>query len=151
MELTYRKAEAADAQRIAELFREMLQTIYHTEDVEDYEEGYLDNFFSKDREDLIYVAQWGEEVVAYLSVQVYRKEGYIYLDDLSVTGAYRSRGIGTKLIRMAETYAKDIGIVPIVFHVDKSNERAHELYKRLGYQDNEDQGDRMRMVKETEV
>ena len=31
-----------DVQRIRELFIEMLQTIYHTEDVEGYETGSLD-------------------------------------------------------------------------------------------------------------
>ena len=86
--------------------------------------------------------------MAFLSVEVHREEGYIYLDDLSVTDAYRSRGIGTKLIGMAEAYADEIGIIPVVFHVEKSNVRAHQLYKRLGYLDNEDQGSRMRMAKE---
>lgn len=51
-------------------------------------------------------------------------------------------------IKYREAYAKEIGIKVIVFHVGKSNERAHELYYRLGYEDNEDQGNRMRMVKE---
>ena len=148
MKLIYRKAEALDAPRIAELFMEMLRTIYNTDDVQGYEDGYLDKFFSTDQEDLIYVAEADGKVVAYLSVEVHRREGYIYLDDLSVTGAYRGQGIGTKLIKMAEEYAGQVGIIPVVFHVEKSNIRAHQLYKRLGYQDNEDQGSRMRMAKE---
>ena len=148
MELIYRQAEASDAERIADLFLEMLRTIYNTDDVKGYEAGYLDKFFSPEQEDLIYVAEAEGEVVAYLSVEVHRSESYIYLDDLSVTGAYRSQGIGTKLIKMAEEYAGQVGIIPVVFHVEKSNIRAHQLYKRLGYQDNEDQGSRMRMAKE---
>ena len=47
-----------------------------------------------------------------------------------------------------EDYCKSIGIPVIVFHVEKTNERAHQLYQNLGYLDNEDQGSRMRMVKE---
>ncbi len=148
MELIYRKAKSTDAPRIADLFLEMLRTIYDTDDVKGYEEGYLDRFFSAEREDLIYVAEADGKVVAYLSVEVHRSESYIYLDDLSVTSAYRGQGIGSKLIKMAEEYAGKIGIIPVVFHVEKSNIRAHQLYKRLGYQDNEDQGSRMRMAKE---
>ena len=72
---------------------------------------------------------------------------YVYLDDLSVTGAYRGRGIGTALIRQAEAYVERLGIPHIVFHVEKANERAHGLYLRLGYRDDEEQGERIRMAK----
>ncbi len=49
---------------------------------------------------------------------------------------------------LAEDYSKDIVVSAIVFHVEKTNENAHKLYRKLGYMDNEDQGNRMRMVKE---
>ena len=42
MTCSIRKAVQGDEQRICELFIEMLQTIYHTEDVQGYEPGYLD-------------------------------------------------------------------------------------------------------------
>jgi len=44
MEYKIRRAMPADEQRIRELFIEMLQTIYHTEDVEGYETGSLDRY-----------------------------------------------------------------------------------------------------------
>ena len=147
MKFVYRKAELSDSKRIAELFIEMLRIIYNTNDVDGYENGYLDKYFSES-EDLIYVAELDKEVVAFLSVEVYKDDGYVYLDDLSVTKKCRNEGIGTKLISMAEDYCKSIGIPVIVFHVEKTNERAHQLYQKLGYLDNEDQGSRMRMVKE---
>ncbi len=147
MDFVYRKAELSDSKRIAELFEEMLRTIYHTEDVEGYEDGYLDRFFSE-AGDLIYVAELEKEVVAFLSIEVYKEDGYIYLDDLSVTAACRNQGIGTKLISLAEDYSQSIGISAIVFHVEKTNERAHQLYRKLGYMDHEDQGKRIMMVKE---
>ncbi len=147
MKFVYRKAELSDSKRIEELFIEMLRTIYNTNDVDGYENGYLDKFFSES-EDLIYVAELEEEVVAFLSIEVYKDDGYVYLDDLSVTEKYRDKGIGTKLISLAEDYSKDIGVSAIVFHVEKTNENAHKLYRKLGYMDNEDQGNRMRMVKE---
>ena len=147
MDFLYRKAERSDSEIIAELFIEMLRTIYNTNDVDGYENGYLDKFFSES-EDLIYVAEIDKEVVAFLSIEVYKDDGYVYLDDLSVTEKYRDKGIGTKLISLAEDYSKDIGVSAIVFHVEKTNVNAHKLYRKLGYMDNEDQGNRMRMVKE---
>ncbi len=147
MDIKYREARKSEIERINELFIEMLKAIYRTDDVDGYEEGYLERFFDNN-EDCIFVAEFQEEIVGFLSVQVYRDEGYIYLDDLSVSAKFRDQGIGTKLIEMAETYVREIGIKVIVFHVEKSNARAHELYYRLGYEDNEDQGNRMRMVKE---
>ena len=147
MEFVYRKAEKSDSGRIAELFEEMLRTIYHTDDVKGYEDGYLDKFFSGNG-DRIYVAELEKEVVAFLSVEVYREDGYIYLDDFSVTAACRGKGIGTKLIRLAEDYAESEGIPAIVLHVEKTNEGAHQLYRKLGYRDHEDQGNRILMVRE---
>ena len=147
MKFVYRKAELSDSKRIAELFIEMLRTIYNTNDVDGYENGYLDKFFSES-EDLIYVAELDKEVVAFLSIEVYKDDGYVYLDDLSVTEKYRDKGIGTKLISLAEDYSKDIGVSAIVLHVEKTNVNAHKLYRKLGYMDNEDQENRMRMVKE---
>ena len=147
MAFTVKTAVPEDEKRIRELFIEMLRTIYHTEDVEGYESGYLDKYWS-DSEDRIYVAA-DSSVEAFLSVEVYREpETYIYLDDFSVTAACRNRGIGTKLIRLAEGYAESAGIPAIVLHVEKTNEGAHQLYGKLGYRDHEDQGNRILMVKD---
>ena len=49
---------------------------------------------------------------------------------------------------MAEDYSDSIGIPAIVLHVEKSNETARQLYRKLGYRDDEYQGTRIRMVKE---
>ena len=146
MDYVLRKAKAVDTIRIEELFIEMLQAIYHTDDVEGYGTGFLDKFFS-DKEDWICVAEYENDVVAFLSIEVYKDEDYIYLDDLSVKEGCRNQGIGTKLIHAAEKYAREIGITKIVFHVEKENENAHRLYSRLGYNEDTYEGSRIRMSK----
>ena len=143
-EISIRQADRRDETRIRELFLEMLRTISQKEDAEGYESGYLDKFF-RGGEDRIFVADDGR-VAAFLSVEVYREpQTYVYLDDLSVTEAYRNRGIGTRLIRTAESYAKEIGIGDIVFHVLKTNRSAFRLYERLGYAVFRDDGTRVLM------
>ena len=142
-----RKAIKADEPRIRELFIEMLQTIYSTDDVEGYEDGYLDNFFN-DNEDWICVAEVNGSVAAYLSIEVHHEEeNFIYLDDLSVSSKYRSHGIGTSLIKTAEKFAHTQNIPAIVFHVEESNTGARKLYKRLGYSAMDEEKTRFRMIK----
>ena len=148
MEYILRPAIPEDEQRIRELFIEMLQTIYHTEEVDGYEPGYLDRYWNNS-EDRILVAEDGD-VIAFLSIEVHRDETpeYVYLDDLSVTEEYRNRGIGSALIRETERYIQEIGLKPILFHVEKSNTNAFRLYERLGYKIFRDDGDRYMMIKE---
>jgi ribosomal protein S18 acetylase RimI-like enzyme len=146
-EFVLRKAEPADRERIEALFVEMLRSIYRTDDVKPYEEGYLDKYFAGG-EDWICVAQEGDETVAFLSVEVHREqENYLYLDDLSVTERCRNEGLGTALIERAEDYAREIGIPAVVFHVEKSNEAAFRLYTRLGYTVCREDGSRLLMEK----
>ena len=144
-----RVAVPGDEKRIRELFIEMLQTICQTEDVQGYGTDSLDRYWN-DGEDRIYVAE-DNEVIAYLSVEVHREEkgDYVYLDDLSVTGKCRGRGIGSTLIHCAEAYAETIGISTILFHVEKANTAAFQLYKRLGYQIYRDDGSRYMMINGT--
>ena len=140
-----------DEQRIRELFIEMLQTVYRTKEVRGYEAGYLDRFWTGG-EERIYVAE-DETVVAYLSVEVHHdsEADYIYLDDLSVTEKYRGYGIGSALIREAEKYAREIGIHTILFHVERSNTAAFQLYERLGYKIYRDDGNRYMMIKTDDI
>ena len=146
MDYVLRKAKSSDTIRIEELFAEMLKAIYHTDDVDGYETGYLEKFFL-DKEDWICVAEYENDVIAFLSIEVHRDEDYIYLDDFSVAEGYRNKGIGTKLIHAVEKYAEEICITKIILHVEKANEAAYRLYLRLGYSDVADEGSRIRMSK----
>ena len=143
-----RNAVPADEKRIRELFLEMLRTIYHTNDVKGYDDDALDRFWNGN-EDRILVAE-DQEVIAFLSVEVHHDEkDYIYLDDFSVTEAYRNRGIGSELIHAAESYAKELRLPAIVLHVEKSNTSAMRFYERMGYTVCRDDGNRYLLVKDT--
>ncbi len=147
MEWTIRRAVKNDQSKINELFIEMLQTIYDEKNATGYEEGYLDHFFDN-HEDWICVEEINSSVVAYLSIEVHREqENFIYLDDLSVSEKFRGCGIGTELIKTAERFAKEMGVSIITLHVEKSNQSALKLYKRLGYSTVRDEETRLRMIK----
>ena len=144
-----RTAVPADERRIRELFVEMLRTIYGTDDVKEYDDGALDRFWTGN-EDRVYVAE-DHDVVAFLSVEVHHDMGgYISLDDFSVTEAYRSKGIGSELIRAAESYAKEIGMPVVILHVEKTNQSAMRFYERMGYSVIRDDGNRNLIKKDIE-
>ena len=78
MKWNIRKAKKEDESRIRELFIEMLQAIYHTQNVCGYKEGYLDKFF-EDRGDFICVAEANSSIIAYLSIEVHHEpEDFIF-------------------------------------------------------------------------
>ena len=147
MEYKIRTAVPADEAKIRELFLEMLRTIYHTDDVKGYGDGDLDRFWSESR-DRIYVAEDGQ-VVAFLSVEVHHDPvDHVYLDDFSVTEAYRNQGIGSALIRAAEAYAEQIGSRAVLLHVEKTNTSAMRFYERSGYSVFRDDGNRFLLKKD---
>lgn len=148
MKWKIRKAIKEDEAKIKELFIEMLQTIYSEQNVDGYENGYLDKFFDA-CEDWICVAEVNDSVVAYLSIEVHHEqEKFIYLDDLCVFKKYRNNGIGTDLIQTAERFAEETDISTIILHVDKSNSSALNLYIRLGYSIMNDEDNRFKMIKQ---
>lgn len=150
MNYRIRTAVPADEARIRELFLEMLQTIYQTQEAEGYQEGYLDRFWNGS-EDCIFVAE-DEDVIAFLSVEVHHEPGtYIYLDDLSVAAAYRNRGIGSALIRTAQAYAEEKAASAVLLHVEKTNQMAIHLYERLQYLVFRDEEHRLLLKKDIQV
>ena len=57
------------------------------------------------------------------------------LEDVFVHPDYRGSGIGSELVRAAETEIKQRGFLCIGFAVGVENLRARRFYKRLGYQE----------------
>lgn len=132
MNFTLRKAHADDKKRIEELFIAMLESIY-TEAQNGYETGYLNKFFTG-RDDWICVAECNDTIIGYIAIEVHNEpEKFVYLDDISVSEAFRSQGIGSALIKKAESYAAEKNAAYIALHVEVSNTSALKLYERLGY------------------
>ncbi len=147
MDYTLRQAAPGDRPAIEALFLQMLQTIYQKQDVRGYEDGYLDRFFSGSG-DVIFVAQAGQDTVAFLSVEHHREAvEYLYFDDFCVDAAHRGKGLGTALVAMAEQHAGQLGVKLLVLHVEKTNTAALRLYRRLGFVPDEEKGTRLRMLK----
>lgn len=147
MEYHLRKATPADLTAINDLFMEMLRSIYGKEEVQGYQEGDLDHYFS-DAGNWICVAEQRGKIIAFLSMEVHREqENFIYYDDFSVTKKHRGQGIGSALLDQGEAFARSTGFSTIVLHVEKGNLAARRLYERRGFTVHEEQGSRLCMIK----
>ena len=110
----------------------MPRSIY-TEAQNGYETGYPDKFFTGG-DDWICVAEFNNIIIGYIAIEVHNEsEKFVYLDDISVSEAFRSQGIGSALIKKAESYAAEKNAAYIALHVESSNISAIKLYERLGY------------------
>ncbi|MBR5868831.1 MAG: GNAT family N-acetyltransferase [Clostridia bacterium] len=143
-----RTARSYETDAVNDLFLEMLYTIHPNETHSGYAPGDLDRYFT-DREDRLFVAEADGKPVAFLALEVHREEQiFTYVDDFSVTEAFRNQGIGHALMAAAENHTRAMGIPVISLHVEKHNQGARRLYERLGYTLYEDQGARLLLVKE---
>lgn len=143
-----RTARPDETGAINDLFLEMLYTIHPNGLHTGYDPGDLDRYFTGG-EDRLFVAEAAGKLVAFLALEVHREEiSFTYVDDFSVTEAFRGRGIGHALMEAAEDYTRAIGISTISLHVEKHNAGARRLYDSLGYTLYEDQDTRLLLAKE---
>lgn len=85
---------------------------------------------------VVYVACLGEAVVAWIDigiVQHLQTEKHGEIGGFVVSNAYRSRGIGQKLLAQAERWVAGKGIREIVVRSRITRESAHRFYLREGY------------------
>ena len=69
-----------------------------------------------------------------LDFTTFDEPGVVELVAGHVDPAHRSRGIGTALIEHMERVAGERGYSVVELRVERTNERARELYARLGYE-----------------
>ncbi len=86
----------------------------------------------------IYVARDGADPVAMLSLlyTVSTAEGgkAAWLEDLVVRPDRRGQGIGRTLLEHVAAQARADGVLRITLLTDRDNERAHALYRSLGFE-----------------
>ncbi|HJY07501.1 MAG TPA: GNAT family N-acetyltransferase [Bryobacteraceae bacterium] len=93
----------------------------------------------------IFVAEMSNRVVGFVCVLslldseniVERDREHAYVTDLVVLEPYRNAGIASELMRVAETHAFSSGARRLRVGVLAVNSGAHNLYRKLGYRDQE--------------
>ena len=78
----------------------------------------------------------GTVEVGVRTIERYRQNHhrYVYLSNLAVSKDFRRRGIAQELIGTCEQITIDWGYTELHLHVMEDNERARNLYQKLGYE-----------------
>jgi GNAT superfamily N-acetyltransferase len=89
---------------------------------------------------LIFMACDGQVPIAYLAICFdfsleYRGKG-AWIDELFVEPSYRGKGIGTRLLDLAESASREYGAQTLHLEVSHGN-RVIELYRRRGFVDHQ--------------
>jgi len=91
-----------------------------------------------DAEQLLLVGEVDGEVVGHVEARMRRDEaaGFVgtYVEELAVAPEWRGRGVGTVLMAAVFEWARGKGALSVALDHFHTNEGAHRLYERLGFQ-----------------
>lgn len=102
-----------------------------------YEEEIMRSIWLEDEKDDNFVCVTDDKIVAHISFNPNskRRNGSVYMVNLTVTNEYRKRGIAQNLIYTACKYYESKKIsIPMSLQVDKDNIPAFNLYKKVGFE-----------------
>ena len=90
------------------------------------------SFYYHIKNNLLYVAESGDEIAAYILLLVKRKKAKIY--SIGVSKEYRGQKIASRLLKSALSKSKEMGFREILLEVRVDNTSAIELYKKFGFE-----------------
>jgi GNAT superfamily N-acetyltransferase len=92
--------------------------------------------FAEEPGEQLRVARWGSSVVGWVHFQLHRSlatELRVELANVVVDEKLRGRGIGARLVALAEEWGREQGLRKIRLASRVTRAEAHKLYLRLGY------------------
>ncbi|HSF16015.1 MAG TPA: GNAT family N-acetyltransferase [Vicinamibacteria bacterium] len=60
-----------------------------------------------------------------------------FVDELYVLPEYRGRGLGKRAFAMMDDVCRELGVRALHLEVERDNERAQQLYRKMGFEDHE--------------
>ena len=84
-----------------------------------------------DRDSAVIVARDGRRLAGFAIMEFHDEHAHLNL--LAVRPAYRSRGVGTALMRWLESSARTAGVFEIELELRVTNDKARRFYEKLGY------------------
>jgi len=138
-ELKIERVKKEELPRLVEIYLKAYEGLEeyaytHPEDVK----SYLNWLWNRDSEGF-FVAKVGDKIVGFVagdanwfSKREKKQVGAIH--EIVVLPEYQGQGIGKALMEKVLSYFKEKGLDTAELWVGDENERAHEFYKRLGFQ-----------------
>lgn len=85
----------------------------------------------------LFLIEYENEIVGFVNLMiifsVWAQGKSLILDDLFIKDEYRGRGIGRKVLRYIELYAKENGFKRLQFQSELTNKDAYKFYTKIGY------------------
>jgi ribosomal protein S18 acetylase RimI-like enzyme len=95
----------------------------------------LDDYAEQIRQHNVFVLLEGSNVIGVLVL--IEKEQALLLDNVAVHPEYQRRGLGQKLIELAEAEARRLGFSTIILYTNERMTENIKLYKKLGFVETE--------------
>ena len=128
MELTFRKAENEDAERIFQFNKELILQYETLEEINlDYVLSWVQKKISSRIDKYTVICAEGRKAGYYHFFR--NEEGELELDDLYIFPEFRNQGIGSVVIKKCCTSVKE----PVMLYVFTRNKGAVSLYRRMGF------------------
>ena len=142
--MTIRPADKNDIKNLQPLYHELEEDAVRFQPEHfvhgERDEEFFASIFLSDHQDIL-VAEQDGKIIGFAHVMILEQkkvpclkpERVIYLQDLIVTEAFRSRGIGAKLIDACKEYGKETGADFMRTQVFPQNTRGMAFYERAGF------------------
>lgn len=140
METTFRVAEAADADALLAMMRELNEHEGMAFD-EPKARAALAQLFADERFGVAHLMLSGGETAGYLvvtfgfSIEFGGRDAFV--DELFVKDEFRGLGVGKAALARAEEVCRARDIRALHLEVERANERAQTLYRKSGYLDHD--------------
>ena len=135
MEKQYRYVKLEEKDVTEALFKQIM--VVENSTGSGYEENIMREIFITGHKNDNFVCFDNDKIVAHISFnpKSKRRNGSIYMVNLTVLPEYRKQGVAKTLIKTATDYYISKGYtLPISTSVDRDNTSAVNLYKRVGFQ-----------------
>jgi GNAT superfamily N-acetyltransferase len=136
MSLVIRKAEERDAPVVFSFIRELAEYERLAHEVDATEDDIAKALFGPNPRVFAGIAEWKDEPVGFAlwfyNFSTFRGRHGIYLEDLFVRPAFRSKGIGKALLRHLARRCIDEGLTRLEWWVLDWNEPALRVYRAIG-------------------
>ena len=135
MEKQYRYVKLEEKDVTDDLFKQIMEVENSTGS--GYEEEVMKEIFITGHKNDNFVCFDNDKIVAHITFnpKSKRRNGSIYMVNLTVLPEYRKQGIAKTLIKTATDYYISKGYaLPMSTSVDRDNASAVNLYKRVGFQ-----------------
>jgi diamine N-acetyltransferase len=89
----------------------------------------------------VWILGEGSTIVGYIVLTIgfsFEFQGHdAFIDELYIDSAFRRRGYGRQAVAFLEEKAREMGVHAVHLEVDRGNDPAFELYRRVGYHDHD--------------